>query len=243
MAVPNIDLNELSSKLDSNLEVSNKYVTEDEILKSGGIIYDPSRAGESGPSELPDVDKLLDTVYSLMECMDTPEMQALKEKDVTEYEFALEDKFPDFSSRQYSLFKMIVGGEDLTNMFTFFAAIDRVNKGQATLEDVEKQLGQELADQYVHEKDENEVVQIGLDSVEQLLECMSTDEMLTLKDQDSEKYLSKLKERFPEFSTKHSSLFDRIVAGEATIEEIEQELNSSPKKKKKRKRKKKKKKK
>lgn len=153
MSIPNVNFDELN-KIDSNMKVSNEYFTESDILKSGGIIYDPSRAGESGPSELPDVGKLLDTVSQIIEYMCTDEMIALKEKckqgqTDEDYEFNIEDKFPEFTSKYYSLFKMIIDGEDLTPMYRMFSCIDQVNKGYTTLENVELQLGEELASEYI----------------------------------------------------------------------------------------------
>ena len=167
MSAPNINLDKLN-KLDSNMQVSNQYFTEDEILKSGGIIYDPSRAGESGPSVLPDAGKLLDTVAAMMEYMATDEVLAFKKKCIEEnkeeeYEFSIEDQFPEFTSKYFSLFKMIVGGEDLTPMYRMFACIDQVNKGHTTLESVEKQLGEELADEFVKPITEDNKIRDGSD--------------------------------------------------------------------------------
>lgn len=144
-----------------------KIVTEDEIRKSGGIIYDPTKnIDETDESTLPDVNELLNTVNDILEMMCTDEMIALKETDAGEYNYQLETKFPEFTSKYFSLFQQITSGADLTYMFKMFASMDKVNKGESTLDDVEKQLGVDMQTDFVVKNEEN----VDLDSDDELFD-------------------------------------------------------------------------
>ena len=128
----------------------------DEQLKAQGkvgIVYDPSEGIENVAdpvANLPNVGSVLDDVGNILEYMCKDEIQELKNNDVSEYTNHMEEKFPAFSFKYYSLFRQIIEGEDITPLFSMLGAIERVKQGQISLDDAEKNLGEELAEQYLY---------------------------------------------------------------------------------------------
>jgi len=117
-----------------------KLVTEDEIKKSGGTIYDV----ESEPLNLPNAKSLSDELIQILEFMDTNEMALLKKTDNTAFNQAIEDKFPTFALKYYSILQKIINGEDITPLFEMIKVIDTVNYGNKSAEDGEKDVGKYL---------------------------------------------------------------------------------------------------
>ncbi len=118
-----------------------------------GIIYDPSAGAETiadPVANLPDVDDILGSIEKILEYMCKDDIIKLKEEDAGGYIDHMEKKFPAFSFRYFSLFQHIIEGEDLTHLFSMLGAIERVKKGETTLDDAEKDLGEELAQKYVY---------------------------------------------------------------------------------------------
>lgn len=96
------------------------------------------------PSELPNASSVLDDVIKILECMNTDEMKNLKKTNEAVFEQVMEDRFPDFSFKYYSVFKMILSGEDITPLFLMLDAIDDVNKGKKSFADAERRVGMHL---------------------------------------------------------------------------------------------------
>jgi hypothetical protein len=141
--------------MDLEIKDSSKLVTENEIMRSGGIIYDPSKdVDHTTPINLPNVEDIIDAVEKIFEFMCTDEMMTLNEEDRGEYEKKMEAQFPDFSSKYYSLFQMILSGEDISYLFKMLEYMDQVNKGTANFEDVQKQFGADLQEDFVYQADD-----------------------------------------------------------------------------------------
>ena len=126
----------------------------DKKLKSEGkkaFVYDPSGGLEGLPApNLPDVGDVLSNVEAVLEYMCNDELIELKNKDEDEFDRHMEEKFPAFSFRYYALFKKIISGEDITPLFSMLGGIERIKKGDITIEEVEKDLGEELAEEYIY---------------------------------------------------------------------------------------------
>jgi hypothetical protein len=120
-----------------------KQIVNEEQIDGDSIIYDPSENDRL--EELPDVGLLLDSVISLMTYLDIPEMKLLRETNEDLLEEHLEDKFPEFVERYYSIFKMILSGDDLTPLFEMMKVINNVNRGRRSIEDGEKRVGKYLS--------------------------------------------------------------------------------------------------
>jgi len=107
---------------------------------------------DDGDANLPDVPVLLNRVIEILKFMSTDEMIELKANDEPEYIIVMENKFESFADRYYALFRKIISGEDLTPLMNMLAAIESVKDGKETIEDAEKRLGEDLAEQYIYPK-------------------------------------------------------------------------------------------
>ena len=96
------------------------------------------------PSELPNANSVLDDVILILECMATDEMKNLKNTNINVFEQVMEDRFQDFSFKYYSIFRMILSGEDITPLFMMLDAINDVNSGKKNFEEAERRVGMHL---------------------------------------------------------------------------------------------------
>jgi len=93
------------------------------------------------PVSLPDVPSILVQIRELLEFLNTDEMIKMKnEKKQEEYEAYIEDKYPNFTLRYYSVYKMLLSGKDLTMLWKMLASIIAVQEGKTTIEKVEKKI-------------------------------------------------------------------------------------------------------
>ena len=74
----------------------------------------------------------------------------LKIEDKLQYEFSLRDIFPEFATDHPFLFRKIVMGDDLTFLYKMLDSITMINNGELTQQQVEMNLGNELANLYVY---------------------------------------------------------------------------------------------
>lgn len=122
---------------------------KDQKVVSGGIpndphtlVYDPSSGGI--PDVLPNTDIILDNVIKILECMNTDEMKLLKKTNVQLFEQTMEEKFQEFADRYYSIFRMVLSGEDITPLFKMLNVINNINSGKKSFEDGEREVGMYL---------------------------------------------------------------------------------------------------
>lgn len=126
-----------------------QVLSEDQLGSQGpGYVYDV----EGGDVSLPDTEQLLDSVIEIMECMDTSEMKQLKDTDEAEYKLEMEKRFPQFSFRYYSIFQKVISGDDITPLMGMLAQIEKVKRGELTIDEAEKYVGESLAKKYVYPK-------------------------------------------------------------------------------------------
>ena len=125
-----------------------QFVTEDMIKNNpNAIVYDVDELSEPN---LPDMNLLLDNIIQVLEAMNEDYFVQLKRSNIQKYEQELEQRFPSFSNQYYAMFQKIISGEDLTHLFSMLEAIENVNQGHISLEEVEIQLGKKLAKDYYH---------------------------------------------------------------------------------------------
>ena len=124
-----------------------KIINETEIDKSQpqSIMYDVCGDDDEKITSLPDADTILDDIILLLNCMNTSEMKLLKETNPEMHEQLLEEKFPDFSCNYYSVFKMVLSGDDITPLFKMLEMISNVNTGKNNIEECEKNVGKYLS--------------------------------------------------------------------------------------------------
>ena len=115
--------------MDINIK-EQKIVTEDEIKKQNGIVYDFGDEDKLTAEGLPNAEDILDQVIKILEVMDTAEMKALRETNQDTFENIMEERFENFAFQYYTVFKMILSGEDITPLFAMLKIISQVNHGQ-----------------------------------------------------------------------------------------------------------------
>lgn len=132
-----------------NIKNLDKHIVSEDRIKNdpNAIVYDPF--GDASPN-LPDVGNVLDKVMEILEYMLDDSIKKMKSSNINEYNSHMENKFSEFSNRYYGLFQKIISGEDITPLLSMLASIDKVKSGSATLETVEEQLGEELANKYIY---------------------------------------------------------------------------------------------
>jgi hypothetical protein len=97
-----------------------------------------------------DINLITNSITQIMEKLLTDEYQSLKNKNKDKLLLKLENEFPKFSEKNYTLLKMIVNGEDISFFYKMLEMIDSVQKKKNTIDEVEKNLGEELADKYLY---------------------------------------------------------------------------------------------
>ena len=124
-----------------------KFVTKKDLKKDKNKIvldFGGDDGKEVDPADLPNATSILDEVIKILECMNTEEMKTLKKTNVNVFEQVMEGKFPEFSFKYYSVFKIVLSGEDITPLFLMLDAINDVNSGKKSFEDAERRVGLHL---------------------------------------------------------------------------------------------------
>lgn len=148
----NVNTNADGYVMDTDMEEIDKQLKAE---GKQGIIYNPTGGldGEKPVVNLVDPGDVLANIEQILEYMCKDEIIAMKQNDEGEYLQHMEDKFPEFSFRYYTLFQTIINGEDISHLFSMLGAIERIKQGNITLEQAEKDLGNQLASKYIKPKD------------------------------------------------------------------------------------------
>ena len=131
-----------------DLNSCNPKIVNNPTFSEPGYLIDDEN--ETDLTSFPDIDEFLDKVVVILEKMVTGDMIELKKNNHSEYVMNMEKEFPEFSVRYYSLFMKIISGDDITPLMSMLYAIDQVKKGNLSLEDAEKQVGNDLACKYIY---------------------------------------------------------------------------------------------
>lgn len=104
------------------------------------------------PLNLPNLDKMLDTLLDVVSVMSNQEMTNLRKTNYPEYEFKMRKEFPAFSINYDNIFTKIIKGEDINTMLMMFTAINKVQKNKASFEEVDKIMMEKLQKEHIHKK-------------------------------------------------------------------------------------------
>ena len=66
----------------------------------------------------------------------------------------------------------------------------------------------------IHDLDPDLDIKQVLDDVANVIEMISTDEMMELKEKDFKKYQDKIEDKFPKFSARYYGIFMKLIRGE-----------------------------
>ena len=115
-----------------------------EINEKDGMVLDFGQDDEIIPEHLPDADEILDNVLLILEFMGTDEMKNLKKENDEVFLSTMEMKFEEFALRYYSVFRMVISGEDLSPLVEMLDVIKKMKLGCISVERGEQQIGARL---------------------------------------------------------------------------------------------------
>jgi hypothetical protein len=108
------------------------------------------------PEELPDIEKLMDTVIMFLEYIATEPMRRLEESDPASFEKHLESKFSDFSNSNYGVFKLLLEkkhrAQNVNKLITLFSQLQSAKSGETTLDAVYADYTEGLNNEYIYPK-------------------------------------------------------------------------------------------
>lgn len=117
-------------------------VVDASVDTSDGIVIDPSEGyGDLGSLN---VEKLTDDVYEIMNYMSKDDIMKMRKKNYAVYCQHMEEKFKGFSDEYYSVFQMVISGENISPLFKMLTQLDNVQKGKISFEEAEKNIGTEI---------------------------------------------------------------------------------------------------
>ena len=67
-----------------------------------------------------------------------------KKANIPLFEQTMEEKFQEFADRYYSIFRMVLSGEDITPLFKMLSVINGISSGKKSFEDGEREVGSYL---------------------------------------------------------------------------------------------------
>jgi hypothetical protein len=97
-----------------------------------------------------DVKYILDTIIKILEKMNEENMKLLSKENNNLFIDKMTEEFSEFSDRYYTLFRTVIDREDLTNLFKMLEMIQKIQNDKIDVKSAEKQLGEDLADQYLY---------------------------------------------------------------------------------------------
>ena len=100
--------------------------------------------------EFEDPEVILKIIPEIQKFAELPMYQEIKKIDKLQFEFALREIFPEFSTEKPFLFKKIVLGDDLTFLYKMLNGITQIKNGSLSVKEVEQGLGNDLANAYVY---------------------------------------------------------------------------------------------
>lgn len=125
-----------------------KIVRGADIENKPGFVVDP----EDGKPNLVDVDKMIGYITEILTECNKEENLNLQRSNKEKYEQVMEEKFQDFALQYYSIFRKVISGESLDTLFYFLEHITMIKQGETTLDNAEKKLGEELAEEHIYSK-------------------------------------------------------------------------------------------
>lgn len=98
-------------------------------------------------------DKVIDItnrIVEILEYMNTDYITQLRKQDQVLYERTIENQFPDFTEKYYSVLKLLMSGDDITRLMEMLSQLEKVEKNEKSRDDVINQIREELNNEYVY---------------------------------------------------------------------------------------------
>ena len=106
------------------------------------------------------IEYVLNTVNDIYEDMKSELIEKLIEsKSYGRIEGKLSEKYPEFAENYPFLLKKIAKNENIDYLYKMIEGLKEIEMGNKTMEEVEKSLGEGLADKFLYKNDEIEKLQ------------------------------------------------------------------------------------
>lgn len=102
------------------------------------------------PHELPSSKEILTQINAILEFMCTDEMLSIRTKDMKNFLSIVKDKFKNFNEKYPSIMEMVLEGKDLSYLYKMLEKIDMVKENKQQLKNVEIELRDEMAEEYIY---------------------------------------------------------------------------------------------
>jgi hypothetical protein len=115
-----------------------------------------SREGNYDVNEIANVNELLPQVITFVEYIQTPEMIALEKDNEVVYERHLEEKFPEFTEKYFSTFKLLLDRKNLesnlSRLVEMFEVLGKVKEGKIDFRNADMSFKERMNETYVYPK-------------------------------------------------------------------------------------------
>lgn len=99
---------------------------------------------------IPDINKLTLDIINVLEYMKRNDMKELRNTNFSEYEYRIENEFPDFVNCFYSIFKMLIAGDQkIENLQLMLKSLGSVNQNKMSFDDARNSVSKVINNQYV----------------------------------------------------------------------------------------------
>jgi hypothetical protein len=98
----------------------------------------------------PEIQSIRDTVEFLQQIVNTEKLKEMKENNKKEYQNYLIQLFPTFYENYPTIFNNIIENKDLSFLETMLEGIMKINENKDLKDDIEKDLGEKLAEKYLY---------------------------------------------------------------------------------------------
>jgi hypothetical protein len=121
-----------------------KVVSAAEVEESEVLRLEPSTE-----VNIPDIGKLSTGIIRILEYMVTPEVKNMKKQNQDVYEKHLEEKFQTFTESFYSIFRMLVSGQDISNLVSMLRTLNEVKTNKIEFEEARDKMSHIVNKQFV----------------------------------------------------------------------------------------------
>lgn len=108
-------------------------------MDKDSMVYDMGY--DTLPTSIPDPAPILDEIIKILEFMDQTDIQIMRKTEVAQFHALMEEKFSDFADKYYSVFMMVLSGEDLTPLFKMMEIMAEMNSGTKSIKKGEEDVG------------------------------------------------------------------------------------------------------
>lgn len=97
-----------------------------------------------------DTQKISKYITELQEFINKDENKNLKDTNFELYKYRVESTFTEFNDKYPTIVKKILQGDNLDYLDKMLTAMDQIKKNNVTKDEVEKNLGEELAQEFLY---------------------------------------------------------------------------------------------